>query len=76
MSAARPLDYGLPRAIGLRLRPLRVASATLIPIQGCNVGDKSHNLRLVTQLLPDCYNCYRLKRADEQIDIGHRFRDC
>src|SRR5262249_6692959 len=43
----------------------------LYRIHGSNFGDKCHNLRLVTQLLPDCYNCYRLKRADHQIDIGH-----
>ena len=37
---------------------------------GCDFSDINHNLRLVTQLLPDCYNWYWLKRADQQIDIG------
>ena len=42
----------------------------LISIQGCNYCDKCHNLGLVTQLLHDCYNGNRLKRAHQQIDIG------
>src|SRR5262249_31009521 len=38
-------------------RGIRYASA------GCNFSDICHNLTTVTQLLPVCYNCYRLKRA-------------
>jgi hypothetical protein len=72
MRDARPLDYSC-RGKCLRLRPLRVASGNLIPIHGCNFGDKCHNLRLVTQLLHDCYNRYRLRRL--RSISGHGFRD-